>query len=194
MKNEKWREHISCILYMLAFFAFLGGITVESRESMLDFTSLARVICCGFAAICVIAGAIVWKAKDARAMKIKIGIMIGALVLIIVGGIVDSKTDYTSSVEQQRDNNMQYFFGGKVIVVEDEYLILEIFDIGNTNLSEGAKVEVLTDIVAAKGCPDFVVDEYARVVMARSPEDNPPGRLEALDIYKLDKNGSPIAK
>ena len=132
--------------------------------------------------------------KDARAMKIKIGIMIGALVLIIVGGIVDSKTDYTSSVEQQRDNNMQYFFGGKVIVVEDEYLILEIFDIGNTNLSEGAKVEVLTDIVAAKGCPDFVVDEYARVVMARSPEDNPPGRLEALDIYKLDKNGSPIAK
>ena len=194
MKNEKWREHISCILYMLAFFAFLGGITVESRESMLDFTSLARVICCGFATICVIAGAIVWKAKDARAMKIKIVIMIGALVLIVVGGIIDSKTDYTSSVEQQRDNNMQYFFGGKVIVVEDEYLILEIFDIGNTNLSEGAKVEVSTDVVATKGCPNFTVDEYARVVMARSPEDNPPGRLEVLDIYKLDENGSPIAK
>ena len=96
--------------------------------------------------------------------------------------------------EKQGDNNMQYFFGGKVIVVEDEYLILEIFDIGNTNLSEGAKVEVSTDVVATKGCPNFTVDEYARVVMARTPEDNPPGRLEVLDIYKLDENGSPIAK
>ena len=55
MKNGKWREHISCILYMLAFFAFLGGITVESRGSMLDFSSLARWLCCGFAAVCVIA-------------------------------------------------------------------------------------------------------------------------------------------
>ena len=96
--------------------------------------------------------------------------------------------------EKQGDNNMQYFFGGKILEVDEEYLILEVFDIGNTNLSEGAKVEVSTDIVAAKGCPDFVVDEYARVIMARSPEDNPPGRLEVLDIYKLDENGSPIAK
>jgi len=101
MKNGKWREHISCILYMLAFFAFLGGMTAESRGSMLDFSSLARALCCGFAAICVIAGAIIWKAKDARGKKIKIGIMTGALLVIIVGGIIDSKTDNTAAVEHQ---------------------------------------------------------------------------------------------
>lgn len=99
MKNGKWREHISCILYMLAFFAFLGGITAESRGSMLDFSSLARWLCCGFATVCVIAGAIIWRAKDARAFKIKIGIMIGALAVIVAGGIIDSMTDNTAAVE-----------------------------------------------------------------------------------------------
>ena len=57
--------------------------------------------------------------------------------------------------EQQGDNNMQYFFGGKVIAVDEEYLILEVFDTGNSNLTEGAKIEVSTDVVAAKGCPDL---------------------------------------
>ncbi|MBP3616997.1 MAG: hypothetical protein J6J38_03070 [Lachnospiraceae bacterium] len=99
MKNGKWREHVSCILYMLAFFAFLGGITAESGGSMLDFSNLARWLCCGFAAICVIAGAIIWKAKDSKAMKIKIGIMIGALTVIVAGGIIDSITDNTVAVE-----------------------------------------------------------------------------------------------
>lgn len=128
MKNGKLRENISCILYMLAFFAFLGGITAESRGSMLDFSNLVRALCCSFAAICVIAGAIIWKAKDARAKKIKIGIMIGALLVIVVGGIIDSKIDntvareYGYSVVEQGDNNMQYFFGGKVIAVDDAYL------------------------------------------------------------------------
>lgn len=99
MKKGKWREHVSCILYMLAFFAFLGGITVESIGSMLDFSSLTRLLCCVFAAICVIAGAIIWKAKDARGRKIKIGIMIGALVVIIGGGIIDSMIEHTSADE-----------------------------------------------------------------------------------------------
>lgn len=94
--------------------------------------------------------------------------------------------------EQQGDNNMQYFFGGKVIEAEEDYLLLGVFDTGNSNLSEGAKVEVSTDVVAAKGCPDFVVDEYAKVLMARNTEDNPPGRLEALSIYKIDETGSPL--
>lgn len=198
MKNGKLRENISCILYMLAFFAFLGGITAESRGSMLDFSNLVRALCCSFATICVIAGAIIWKAKDARAKKIKIGITIGALLVIVVGGIIDSKIDntvareYGYSVVEQGDNNMQYFFGGKVIAVDDVYLILEVFDTGNSNLSEGAKVEVSTDVVSVKGCPDFVVDEYAKVLMARNTEDNPPGRLEALSIYKTDETGSPL--
>lgn len=96
--------------------------------------------------------------------------------------------------EQQGNSNMQYFFSGKVIAVDEAYLILEVTDTGNSNLSKEAKIEVSTDVVAAKGCPDFVADEYARVVMARNAEDNPPGRLEALDIYKLDETGKPIAK
>ena len=99
MKNGKWREHISCILYMFAFFAFLGGMTAESRGSMLDFSSLARWLCYGFAAVCVIVGTIIWKAKDARGKKIKIGIMIGALVVIVGGGIIDSMTDNTAATE-----------------------------------------------------------------------------------------------
>ncbi len=94
--------------------------------------------------------------------------------------------------EQQGNNNVQYFFGGKVVTVDEAYLILEVFDTGNSNLSEGAKVEVSTDVVSAKGCPDFVVDEYARVLMARNTDDNPPGRLEALSIYKTDETGSPL--
>lgn len=101
MKKGKWREHISCILYLFAFFAFLAGITVKSSHSILDFSSMARWICCGFAAICVISGAIVWKAKDARGKKIKIGIMMGALVVIIAGGVIDSKTDHTSAAEHR---------------------------------------------------------------------------------------------
>jgi len=96
--------------------------------------------------------------------------------------------------EQQGGNKMQYFFSGKVLVVDETYLSLEVSDTGNSNLTEGAKIEVSTDVVAAKGCPEFVADEYARIVMARNTEDNPPGRLEALDIYKLDENGKPIAK
>ena len=93
---------------------------------------------------------------------------------------------------QLGDYNMQYFFTAKVIEVDEEYLLLEVFDVGNTNLSEGATVEVSTEVMAA-GCPEFVVDEYARVLMARNTEDNPTERLEALSIYKTDETGMKIA-
>lgn len=49
-----------------------------------------------------------------------------------------------------------------------------------------------TEVMAA-GCPEFVVDEYARVLMARNTEDNPTERLEVLSIYKTDKTGMKIA-
>ena len=49
-----------------------------------------------------------------------------------------------------------------------------------------------TEVMAA-GCPEFVVDEYARVLMARNTEDNPTERLEALSIYKTDETGMIIA-
>ena len=44
-------------------------------------------------------------------------------------------------------------------------------------------------MVSADGCPKFVADECARVVMAWNTGDNPPGRLEALAIYKTDETG-----
>lgn len=93
---------------------------------------------------------------------------------------------------QQGDGGMQYFFTAKVIEVDEAYLFLEVFDIGNTNLSEGAEVEVSTEVVTEKGCPEFVVDECARVLMARNTDDNPSGRLEALSIYKTDETGMVI--
>lgn len=94
---------------------------------------------------------------------------------------------------QQGDNNMQYFFAAKVLEVHEEYLLLEVFDTGNTNLSEGTEVEVSTDVVSADGCPEFVVNEYARVRMARNTDDDSTGRLEALSIYKTDETGLDIA-
>ena len=87
----------------------------------------------------------------------------------------------------------QYYFSAKVVEVYEAYLLLEVFDTGNSNLSEGAKIEVSTDTVSADGCPEFVVGEYARVLMARNKDDNPPGRLEALSIYKTDETGKVTA-
>ena len=90
---------------------------------------------------------------------------------------------------QQEDNNVQYFFSARVIEVNGEHLVLEVFDTGNCALSEGARVEVSTDVVSAGGCPEFAPGEYARVVMARNAGDDTAGRLEALAIYKTDETG-----
>lgn len=84
---------------------------------------------------------------------------------------------------------VQYFFSANVIEVHEEYLLLEVSDAGNSNTSEETIFEVSTDVVTAAGCPEFVVDEYARVVMARDIEDDTTDRLKALAIYKMDENG-----
>ena len=112
------------------------------------------------------------------------------LALVCVLGLVgcNQKEDL-----QQGDNNVQYFFTAKVVEVHEDYLLLEVFDIGNTNLSDGATVEVSTEVVAAAGCPVFVVDECARVLLARNTDNNPTSRLEALSIYKTDETGKVIA-
>lgn len=115
------------------------------------------------------------------------------LTLVCVLGLVScSKTNEL----QQGDNNMQYFFSAKVIEVDEAYLLLEVFDTGNSNLSKvskGAKIEVSTDTVSADGCPEFVIGEYARVLMARNTDNNPPGRLEAFSICKTDETGKVTA-
>lgn len=94
--------------------------------------------------------------------------------------------------ERQQGDNVQYFFSGKIIEVDEEYLLIEVNNTGNSNLSDGAEVEVSTEVVSANGCPLFVAGEYARVVMAWNTDNN-PDRLEALSIYKTDETGMEIA-
>lgn len=112
------------------------------------------------------------------------------LVLVYVVGLVGCNQ---KEELQQGDNDMQYFFSGKVIEAHEEYLLLEIFDIGNTNLSKGTTIEVSTDVISADGCPVFIADEYARVVMNKNADDKPIERLEAFSIYKTDETGMEIA-
>lgn len=94
---------------------------------------------------------------------------------------------------QKEDVNTQYFFSAKVLEVDDEYLVLEVFYTGNSSLSNGARVEISTNVVAAAGCPEFVVDECARVVMARDTDGSSSERLNALAIYKTDETGNVTA-
>ena len=119
--------------------------------------------------------------------------IITACVLIVfaVGAILFKGGD--GGLQQGGDWNMQSFFTAKVIEAHEEYLLLEVFDTGNTDFSEGAKVEVSTDVVAADGCPEFVAGECAKVIMARNKDNDPPGRLDALSIYKTDETGKVTA-
>ena len=85
---------------------------------------------------------------------------------------------------KQGDNNMQYFFSGEVIEAEDEYLLIEVNDTGNTNLSMNEKVEVSAD-----NCPDISVGAYAKVLMEKNIDNSSADRLKALSIYEVDENG-----
>lgn len=112
------------------------------------------------------------------------------LALFCIVGLVgcNNQDDF-----QQDNNNTQYFFSGKVIEAHEEYLLLEVFYIGNTELTEGTTVEVSTDVISADGCPTFVADEYARVVLAWNTDEQSSEWLEALSIYKTDETGMSIA-
>lgn len=96
------------------------------------------------------------------------------------------------SQQPQQGDNMQYFFSGKVTEVGTESLQIAVNDVGNSNLAEGTTVEVSTDVLAADGCPDLAVGAYAKVLMARSVKDDPPGCLEALAIYEVDEAGAVV--
>ena len=48
---------------------------------------------------------------------------------------------------------MQYFFAGEIISVEEDYLLIEVNDSGNSNLSDGCTVEVSTKVTGADDCP-----------------------------------------
>ena len=112
------------------------------------------------------------------------------LALVCVLGLVGCGQEESL---RQGDYAMQYFFSAKVVEVHEEYLLLDVFDTGNTKLTEGATIEVSTDVASADGCPKFVADEFARVIMERNTDDNSSERLEALFIYKTDETGKSIA-
>ena len=94
---------------------------------------------------------------------------------------------------KQGDYAMTYFFEAKVAEAHDDYLLLEVFSPGNTNLSEGATIEVSTDITWEYDCPKFAADEFAKVIMERNVDDNSSERIDALFIYKTDETGKSIA-
>ena len=113
-----------------------------------------------------------------------------ALVLVYALGLVGCGQ---KEELKQGDYAMTYFFRAKVAEVHEEYLLLEVFDTGNTNMSEGDTIEVSTDVASTDGCPEFAADEFACVYMARNTDDNPSDRLEALSIRKIDETGKSIA-
>ncbi|WP_394266916.1 hypothetical protein [Anaerotignum sp.] len=92
----------------------------------------------------------------------------------------------------QGNNNMQYFFSGEIVKVETEYLLIEVNDIGNTDLLDGTTMEVSTAVASANGCPNFTIGEYAKVLLAENVTDDSSGQLTALSIYKVDETGAVI--
>lgn len=88
---------------------------------------------------------------------------------------------------------LQYFFTAKVVEVHKDHLLLNVSDAGNSKILKDAIVKVSTDVVAAGGCPEFELNEYARVVIANNAEINQQKPIEALSIYKMDENGNVIA-
>ena len=202
MKKGKWREHVSCILYLFAFFAFLGGITAKSSHSMLDFSNMARWLCCGFAAFCVIVGAIVWKAKDARGKKIKIGIMIGALVVIVAGGIIDSKTDKTAATEHQFIHKT---YKGVVTEYENTELAINYylgtdsngkefnnrvtFYIGEETLSVPEDLAVGDEVVVESEYWTYSEQPYPAILITRDNNTGSNTAMEEAVEHDLSKDG-----
>ena len=88
---------------------------------------------------------------------------------------------------------VQYFFTAKVVECHKDYLLLNVSDACNSNISKNTIVKVSTDVVAAGGCPEFEPNEYARVVMTNNAEINQQKPIEALSIYKMDENGNVVA-
>ena len=88
---------------------------------------------------------------------------------------------------------VQYYFIAKVVEVHKDYLLLNVSDAGNSNISKNTIVKVSTDVVAASGCPEFEPNEYVRVVIANDADISQQKPIEALSIYKMDEAGTVIA-
>lgn len=94
---------------------------------------------------------------------------------------------------QQGDSPMQYFFSGQIVTTEEEYLLIEVNDAGNSNLPDSCTVEVSKKVTRSDERSDFSVGDFVKVLMAQSVKEDPPGRLEALSIYEVDEAGGMMA-
>lgn len=135
MKN-KLRTSISCFLYVLALFSFLGAVTATSSGSLLDFTGLARILFCGQAVICVVAATLIWKARDPRGKMLKLLVMVIAIAVIAGGGFIDNYLDhntrsheYTADMYKISEAVAARFetADGKAIVIDSEIGLLTSF-------------------------------------------------------------------
>ena len=115
-------------------------------------------------------------------MRKNTGLVLSLMLLVVLAGC--------GAEQQEVKPGTSYYFTAKIIEVNEDYLFAEVTDNCNSNLSVGATVEVSTEVVSSDGCPDFVVDEYARVSMARNIEGTPDERVEAFSIYKTDDTGN----
>ncbi|MGI5963233.1 MAG: hypothetical protein ACOX7N_05865 [Lawsonibacter sp.] len=110
------------------------------------------------------------------------------IVLVLVLACIQTLIGCEQAEQKQQGNhNMQYFFSGKVMEVHEEFLQIQVDDIGNSNLAEGDYVEVSTNVLYTEGCPKFTVGEYAKVLLAQNVDDS-ASRFDALSVYKTDEN------
>lgn len=98
--NHKLRTSISCFLFVIALFSFLGAITATSNGSLLDFSDLVRLIFCGLSVICVVVAALVWKAKDTRGKRIKAIVMVIAIAVIVCGAFLDNYLEHNTGTHE----------------------------------------------------------------------------------------------
>lgn len=66
---------------------------------------------------------------------------------------------------------MQYFFSGEIISADQDCLLIQVTDTGNSNLSDGCIVEVSARTTGQNVSPDFSLGEYAKVLLEQNVED-----------------------
>lgn len=97
-----------------------------------------------------------------------------------------------SRSQQSEGENGQDYFDAAILEVREGYLWVECLDVTSGAIAPGTEAEVSTDVVAAKGVPEFAAGDKIRVVF-RNAEDTTPLKVEhVFAIYLLDEKGEAI--
>lgn len=205
MKN-KTRAFIVGLLYVVALFSFLGAITATSRNSMLDFSDLARLIFCCLAVICVIAATLICKAKDARGKRNKVIAMVVAIAVIVGGGLIDTffsapgqgATEYVSVQFPFGVTDMEsmYHYDGVPVnaekkLVTDEENMTYIYETLNSLLMQEKEVEERTGASVTSFCfnlPDG--SEYNLVYVGNGVKNGKIKRNDGTSYFTSADVGS----